>query len=54
MKDHAGFERNVNIAKKTKNVSFAPVGREGNAYLMKDFPKLDFIITARIVSEWKP
>ena len=29
------------------------IAREGNAYLVKDFPKLDFIVTARIVAEWK-
>ena len=29
------------------------IGAEGNAYLMKDFPLLDFIITARITEEWR-
>lgn len=28
------------------------IGMEGNAYLMKDFPKMDYIIEARIDEEW--
>ncbi|MFI5310947.1 MAG: peptidylprolyl isomerase [Gemmatimonadales bacterium] len=29
------------------------IGREGNAYLIKEFPLLDYIITARIAEEWR-
>lgn len=29
------------------------IGREGNAYLVRDFPKLDYVITARVVEEWR-
>jgi peptidyl-prolyl cis-trans isomerase A (cyclophilin A) len=29
------------------------IAREGNAYLAKEFPKLDSIVTARIIKEWK-
>ena len=28
------------------------LGREGNAYLAKEFPKLDYIVSARILGEW--
>ena len=28
------------------------IQREGNAYLVRDFPRLDFIITARVNEEW--
>jgi peptidyl-prolyl cis-trans isomerase A (cyclophilin A) len=28
------------------------IAREGNAYLRKEFPQLDFIITARVGEEW--
>jgi peptidyl-prolyl cis-trans isomerase A (cyclophilin A) len=29
------------------------LGLEGNAYLMKEYPKLDSIVTARVTGEWK-
>jgi len=29
------------------------VSREGNAYLRKEFPRLDYIIKARVVKEWR-
>lgn len=29
------------------------IGREGNAYLIRDFPKLDYVITARVIKEWR-
>jgi len=29
------------------------IGREGNAYLIRGFPKLDYVITARVTKEWK-
>jgi peptidyl-prolyl cis-trans isomerase A (cyclophilin A) len=29
------------------------IGSEGNAYLIRDFPKLDYIIKARIDQEWR-
>ncbi len=29
------------------------IAAEGNAYLMKEFPKLDYIVSARIAEEWK-
>ena len=29
------------------------LGRQGNAYLRRHFPRLDYILTARIASEWK-
>jgi peptidyl-prolyl cis-trans isomerase A (cyclophilin A) len=31
----------------------AQIGREGNAYLIRDFPRLDHIVTARVTEEWK-
>lgn len=29
------------------------ISREGNAYLAREFPKLDSIVTARVVREWR-
>jgi peptidyl-prolyl cis-trans isomerase A (cyclophilin A) len=29
------------------------LGRQGNAYLRRNFPRLDYIVTARVVKEWK-
>jgi peptidyl-prolyl cis-trans isomerase A (cyclophilin A) len=29
------------------------IGSEGNAYLIRDFPKLDYIIRARVDQEWR-
>lgn len=29
------------------------ISRQGNAYLIRSFPKLDYIITARITQEWR-
>lgn len=30
------------------------IGRHGNAYLVRSYPKLDYIITARVTKEWRP
>ena len=29
------------------------ISRQGNAYLIRGFPKLDYVITARVIQEWK-
>ena len=39
-------------APRGKGPEQARIGREGNAYLKKDFPLLDYIVTARIDREW--
>lgn len=40
-------------APRGKGPDQARIGREGNAYLIKEFPLLDYIVTARIVDEWR-
>ncbi len=30
------------------------IGRQGNAYLTRGFPKLDYVKTARVTREWRP
>jgi hypothetical protein len=29
------------------------IGRQGNAYLLRSYPKLDYIVTARVIQEWR-
>jgi peptidyl-prolyl cis-trans isomerase A (cyclophilin A) len=29
------------------------IGSEGNAYLLREYPKLDYIMTARVIAEWR-
>ncbi len=29
------------------------IGRQGNAYLLRSYPKLDYIINARVIQEWR-
>lgn len=29
------------------------IGRQGNAYLVRSYPKLDYVITARVIQEWR-
>jgi peptidyl-prolyl cis-trans isomerase A (cyclophilin A) len=29
------------------------IGRQGNAYLIREFPMLDYVVTARVTEEWR-
>lgn len=29
------------------------IGRQGNAYLLRSYPRLDYVITARVIKEWR-
>ncbi len=40
-------------APRGKGPSQERIAKEGNAYLIKDFPKLDYIVSARVTHEWR-
>lgn len=57
----AGMERVVDSlyngygegAPRGKGPNQGQISREGNAYLAREFPKLDSIVTARVIKEWR-
>lgn len=40
-------------APRGKGPSQDRIVKEGNAYLIRDFPQLDYIVTARVTTEWR-
>jgi peptidyl-prolyl cis-trans isomerase A (cyclophilin A) len=45
---HFGYGESAAGGPNQQNIS-----REGNAYLRKNFPLLDYVITARVIKEWR-